>query len=219
MKNYKKEFEELQSQLSYNMKQIEFQEVMGKMEVLGELIIEEMSLVPENIENTTFEEEFKDGGVVVGKRHSEEDENGTGERFLVESTGQVVEVEFARDSCLRLACELVNTVVIFGVVECICSDHVLDFDGDVLEVPGFNSSSAQVLDHSVNTCVDVVFVLSASAHSTSGAEHEDCKFWFGDSVNDTRKLFGLILAVELNSDVWKVKFFSNTGACNYVYDS
>ena len=89
----KKEFEELQSQLSYNMKQIEFQEVMGKMEVLGELIIEEMSLVPENIENTTFEEEFKDGGVVVGKRHSEEDENGTGERFLVESTGQVVEVE------------------------------------------------------------------------------------------------------------------------------
>ena len=44
-------------------------------------------------ENGTFEEEFKEGGVVVGKRHSEEDENGTGERFLVESTGQVVEVE------------------------------------------------------------------------------------------------------------------------------
>jgi hypothetical protein len=43
--------------------------------------------------NGTFEEEFKEGGVVVGKRHSEEDENGTGERFLVESTGQVVEVE------------------------------------------------------------------------------------------------------------------------------
>ena len=38
-------------------------------------------------------EAMKEGGVVVGKRHSEEDENGTGERFLVESTGQVVEVE------------------------------------------------------------------------------------------------------------------------------
>jgi hypothetical protein len=36
---------------------------------------------------------FKDGGVVVGKRHSESDENGTGEKFLVESTGQVVELE------------------------------------------------------------------------------------------------------------------------------
>jgi hypothetical protein len=43
--------------------------------------------------NGTFEDEFKEGGVVVGKRHSEEDENGTGERFLVESTGQIVEVE------------------------------------------------------------------------------------------------------------------------------
>jgi hypothetical protein len=154
------------------MKQVEFQELMGKMEVLGELIIEEMSILPneedfakggitkysdsgfdgfkltkggrdwfiikhistitgkiswnvyvnsveganfidgfqqkkdafytiDNIytndeqaeANATFEEEFKEGGVVVGKRHSEEDENGTGERFLVESTGQVVEVE------------------------------------------------------------------------------------------------------------------------------
>jgi len=37
--------------------------------------------------------EFKDGGVVVGKRHSEYDENGSGEKFLVESTGQVVELE------------------------------------------------------------------------------------------------------------------------------
>ena len=91
----KQEFDLYYSQLSYNMKQVEFQELMGKMEVLGELIIEEMSIQPEvmNTENGTFEEEFKEGGVVVGKRHSEEDENGTGERFLVESTGQVVEVE------------------------------------------------------------------------------------------------------------------------------
>jgi hypothetical protein len=36
---------------------------------------------------------LKDGGVVVGKRHSESDENGTGERFLVKSTGQIVELE------------------------------------------------------------------------------------------------------------------------------
>ena len=37
---------------------------------------------------------MKEGGVVVGKRHSEMDADGTtGERFLVESTGQVVEVE------------------------------------------------------------------------------------------------------------------------------
>lgn len=39
------------------------------------------------------ESEFKDGGVVVGKRHSEYDENGSGEKFLVESTGQIVELE------------------------------------------------------------------------------------------------------------------------------
>lgn len=37
---------------------------------------------------------LKEGGVVVGKRHSEADEDGnTGERFLVKSTGQVVELE------------------------------------------------------------------------------------------------------------------------------
>lgn len=41
----------------------------------------------------TIKEEFKDGGIVVGKRHSESDENGTGERFMVESTGEVVELE------------------------------------------------------------------------------------------------------------------------------
>ena len=44
-----------------------------------------------NMENKDLLEE---GGVVVGKRHSEMDENGeTGERFIVESTGQLVEVE------------------------------------------------------------------------------------------------------------------------------
>ena len=45
----------------------------------------------EIFEKTT--DQLKDGGVVVGKRHSESDENGSGERFLVKSTGQVVELE------------------------------------------------------------------------------------------------------------------------------
>lgn len=40
-----------------------------------------------------MEKKYKDGGVVVGKRHSESDENGSGEKFLVKSTGQVVELE------------------------------------------------------------------------------------------------------------------------------
>lgn len=39
------------------------------------------------------EQQYSDGGIVVGKRHSESDENGTGERFIVESTGQLVELE------------------------------------------------------------------------------------------------------------------------------
>jgi|688.fasta_scaffold03324_10 GNAT superfamily N-acetyltransferase len=45
------------------------------------------------VEFPTIEQEFADGGVVVGKRHSESDEFGTGEKFLVESTGQIVELE------------------------------------------------------------------------------------------------------------------------------
>jgi len=45
------------------------------------------------VEFPTIEGEFAEGGVVVGKRHSEEDEFGTGEKFLVESTGQLVELE------------------------------------------------------------------------------------------------------------------------------
>ena len=48
---------------------------------------------------------------------------------------------------------------------------------DVLEVPRFDAGSAQVLDHPVNTGVDVVLVLSTGAHSTAGAEHEDGEFW------------------------------------------
>jgi hypothetical protein len=152
----KDEFNKYYSELSYNMEQVQFQDIMGKMEVLGELIIEQENLhfdklkapksleeiakmhgveleileielekgIKEEKEHTedeltartialhhlaekpnyydileeamaqpSIEDEFKDGGVVVGKRHSERDENGTGERFLVESTGQVVELE------------------------------------------------------------------------------------------------------------------------------
>jgi hypothetical protein len=154
----KEQFKKYYNQLSYNMEQVEFQELMGKMEVLGELIIEQQSETPDKLKKPMtlkeisekhgvdldeleselekgIEEEkehtddedvartialhhldekpdyydvleivmskededefdgFKDGGVVVGKRHSESDENGTGEKFLVESTGQVVELE------------------------------------------------------------------------------------------------------------------------------
>jgi hypothetical protein len=64
--------------------------------------------------NGTFEEEFKEGGVVVGKRHSEEDENGTGERFLVESTGQMVEVEGGEGVLCK---------------ESMSSDKLYDFEG------------------------------------------------------------------------------------------
>lgn len=62
----------------------------------------------------TIEEEFKDGGVVVGKRHSEYDENGSGEKFLVESTGQVVELEGGEG----VLCE-----------ESMSSDKKFNFDG------------------------------------------------------------------------------------------
>ena len=36
---------------------------------------------------------FETGGMVVGKSHQEADENGTGEKFKLKSTGQVVELE------------------------------------------------------------------------------------------------------------------------------
>jgi hypothetical protein len=36
---------------------------------------------------------FETGGMVVGKSHQESDENGTGEKFKLKSTGQVVELE------------------------------------------------------------------------------------------------------------------------------
>ena len=62
----------------------------------------------------TIEEEFKDGGVVIGKRHSEYDENGSGEKFLVESTGQVVELEGGEG----VLCE-----------ESMSSDKKFNFDG------------------------------------------------------------------------------------------
>lgn len=54
-------------------------------------LLENMEKTAPTMENE--ESEFNEGGVVVGKRHSESDENGTGERFTVKSTGQIVEVE------------------------------------------------------------------------------------------------------------------------------
>ncbi len=131
----------------------------------------------------------------------------------------MVQVEFARNTCLGLTGELVDAVVVFWVVKGVGGDHVLHFDGDVLEVPRLNASSTQILDHAVNTGVDVVLVLSAGADSTARAEHEDGEFWFSDTVDNTRELLWLILTVELNGNVGEVKFFGNTGAGDNVHNS
>jgi hypothetical protein len=56
---------------------------------------------------------FEGGGVVVGKSHKEADENGTGEKFIVSSTGQVVELEGG------------EAVI---VAEAMSADDKLDFD-------------------------------------------------------------------------------------------
>lgn len=54
------------------------------------------------------------GGMVVGKSHQEADENGTGEKFIVSSTGQIVELEGGE-------------AVIVG--EALNSDDELEFEG------------------------------------------------------------------------------------------
>ena len=132
--------------------------------------------------------------------------------------GEVVEIEFARHAGLWFAGELVHAVVVFRVVKGVGGHHVLDFNGDILEVPRLDASSTQILDHAVNTGVDVVLVLSTGAHGTAGAEHEDGQFWLRDTVDDTGELLGLVLAVELDGNVGEVEFFSDTGAGNYVND-
>ena len=111
--------------------------------------------------------------------------------------GQVVEVEFPWDAGLRLARELVNSVVVFGVVKGVGGDHVLNFNRDVFEVPGFNASRSQILDHAVDAGVDVVFVLPARANGSTGAEHQNGKFGLGNTVDHTGELLGFVLAVEL----------------------
>jgi hypothetical protein len=50
----------------------------------------ELKKIDEEVEN---EDIMKKGGMVVGKSHQEADENGTGEKFVVASTGQIVELE------------------------------------------------------------------------------------------------------------------------------
>ena len=133
--------------------------------------------------------------------------------------GQVVQIQFARNASLRLTGELVNAVVIFGVVKSVGGDHVLHFNGDVLEVPGLDACSTQVLDHAVNSSVDVVLVLSTGADGTAGAEHKNGEFWFSDSVDDTGELLWLVLTVELDGNVGEVEFFGNTGAGDNVHNS
>jgi hypothetical protein len=50
----------------------------------------ELKKIDEGVDN---EDIMKKGGMVVGKSHQEADENGTGEKFVVASTGQIVELE------------------------------------------------------------------------------------------------------------------------------
>ena len=49
--------------------------------------------VPKEGNVYTGKTDDKEGGIIVGKRHSECDEDGCGEKFKVQSTGQVIEVE------------------------------------------------------------------------------------------------------------------------------
>ena len=57
--------------------------------------------------------------------------------------GQVVQIQFARNASLWLTGELVHAVVIFGVMKGVGGDHVLHFNGDVLEVPGLDACSTR----------------------------------------------------------------------------
>ena len=116
--------------------------------------------------------------------------------------GQVVQIQFTRDAGLWLASELVVTRVIFRVVKGVGSNHVLDFNLDLVEVPCFDACCTKVIDHALNTGMDVVLVLSTCANSTAGPEHEDCQFWIGDTVHDTRELFWFVFTIQLNCDVW-----------------
>jgi hypothetical protein len=55
----KQEFKNLYSSLSYDMEQIEFQKVMGRLEVLGELIIEDNSVAPQSDINLGLNREWR----------------------------------------------------------------------------------------------------------------------------------------------------------------
>jgi len=106
--------------------------------------------------------------------------------------GEVVEVEFTRDSSERFVGKFVVSILVFWVVKCIGCNHVLNFNFDLVQVPSFNSSITEVCNHSFDSSFDVCFVFTTGTNCTTGSEHEDSKFWIGDSVNDTRELLWFV---------------------------
>jgi hypothetical protein len=83
----------------------------------------------ELVENEKNEEILETGGIVVGKSHKEADENGTGEKFKIKTTGQVVELEGGE-------------AVIVG--KAIDSDDKLEFNGEKMsprEIASFLNNS------------------------------------------------------------------------------
>jgi hypothetical protein len=131
---------------------------------------------------------------------------------------EVVEIQLSRFTSEWSACEFVVSIIVFRIMESVGCNHVLDFNFNVLEVPCCNASGSKVLDHAIDTCVNVVLVLSSSTNGSSRAEHEDGKFWVGYAINNTRELLRFILTVELNCNVWEVEFFGYAGTCYNIDD-
>jgi hypothetical protein len=83
----------------------------------------------EIIESVKNKDILETGGMVVGKSHKESDENGTGEKFKIKTTGQVVELEGGE-------------AVIVG--KAIDSDDKLEFNGEKMsprEIASFLNNS------------------------------------------------------------------------------
>ncbi len=95
-----------------------------------------------------------------------------------------------------------SSVVVLGVKQSIGCNHVLDFDLYVFKLPSLDACLTQITDHALDSSVDVVLVLATCANGTPGAEHENRKFRVNHSVDDTRELFWLVFAVQLDGNVW-----------------
>ena len=67
--------------------------------------------------------------------------------------------------------------------------------------------------------LDIILVLAACADRSPRTEHQDSEFGLFHSVYDTRELFGLVLAVQLDGYVWKVEFLRHSGGGDHIDDS